>query len=83
MISSYLVTDTGYRVLFNLLQLTDKASLCKAIRESHTLIKILPKIHQFGEGIEVLGVLTMIQAHLKLLSLYFIDKVIRKIDKGI
>ena len=76
------MTDTGYRIPFTLLKVTDKASLCKAIREYHTIIKILPEINQFGEGLEVLGVMTMIRKNPKLLSLYFIDEVNRPIDKG-
>jgi len=38
-----LVTDTGYRVPLTNLKVTDKESLCKAVREFHTIIIILPE----------------------------------------
>lgn len=82
---SYLVTDTGYRVPLTCLKLADKASLCKAVRDFHTIIKVLPEINQFSEGLEVLGVLTMIRKHPELLSVYFIESETQRepINKGI
>ena len=79
---SYLVTDTGYRIPLTCLKVADKANLCKAVREYHTIIKVLPEINQFGEGLEVLGVLTMVRKYPELLSLYFIDKEKKPINKG-
>ncbi|XP_065892745.1 uncharacterized protein [Dysidea avara] len=79
---SYLVTDTGYRIPLTCLKVADKANLCKAVREYHTIIKVLPEINQFGEGLEVLGVLTMVRKYPELLSLYFIDKEKKPINKA-
>jgi len=79
---SYLVTDTGFRVPLSCVKVTDKTSLCKAVREYHTIIKILPEVNQFGEGLEVLGVLTMMRKYPELLSDYFIDKEKKPINKG-
>jgi len=79
---SYLVTDTGYRVPLTHLKVTDKPNLCKAVREYHTIIKILPEMNQFGEGLEVLGVLSMIRKYPELLSIYFTYKVKEPINKG-
>lgn len=68
---STLVTDTGYRVPLTHLKLEDKEKLCKAVREYHTLIKVLPEINQFGEGLESLGVLEMMRKYPELLQSYF------------
>ena len=60
---STLVTDTGYQVALTRLKVTDKESRCKLLREYYTLIKVLPEINQFGEGLETLGVLTMMRKY--------------------
>lgn len=77
-----LVTDTGYRVPLTKVKLVDKENMCKAIREYHTLIKCLPEINQFGEGLESLGVLTMMRQHPDLLKPYFTNTGKKPVNKG-
>ena len=60
---STLVTDTGYRIPSTQLKLMDKENLCKAVREYYTLIKVLPEINQFGEGLDSLGMLSMMRQY--------------------
>ena len=79
---SALVTDTGYRVALTQLKVTDKENLCKAVREYHTLIKVLLEINQFGEGLESLGVLTMMRKYPNLLQPYFINTGKKPVNKG-
>ena len=60
---STLVTDTGYHVPLTQLKLMDKQTLCKAVHEYYTLIKVLPQINQFGEGLDSLGMLSMMRQY--------------------
>ena len=54
--------------------MTGKTNLCNAVREYHTIIKLLPQVNQFGEELEVLAILTMMRKYPKLLSDYFMEK---------
>ena len=80
---STLVTDTGYRIPLTQLRLSDKENLSKVIHEYYTLLKVLPEINQFGEGLESLGVLTMMRKYPHLLQPYFTNVSKKPVNKGI
>ena len=62
------MTDTGYCVPLTQLKLMDKENLFKAVHEYYTLIKVLPEINQFGEGLDSSGVLSMMRQYPDLLQ---------------
>jgi len=39
----------------------DKPSLCRVLRDYHTLIKVLPEIDQFAKGLDDVGVLKYVR----------------------
>ena len=78
-----LVTETGYRQVLSKITLANKADLSKILSNYYTLIKILPQINQFGEGLDAVGVLSMIRKHPDHMQQFFTDCQYKPINKGI
>jgi len=76
------VTETGYRKVLSKVTLTNKAELSKILCDYYTLIKILPETNQFGEGLNTVGVLSMIRKYPGLMKQFFTDCEYRPVNKG-
>ena len=76
-----LVTETGYRKPLTQITPADKEELCQVLKDYYVLIKILPEINQFGDGLNVLGMLEMMRKHPQLLKVYFTNFE-KEINKG-
>ena len=77
-----LLLETGYRTPLACLKLTHKASLCQSIREYYAIIRVLPEVNQFAEGLDTLNVLNMIKNYPTLMKPLFVDVCRKKFDKG-
>ena len=78
-----MVTETGYRQVLSKVTLANKADLSKILSDYYTMIKILPQINQFGEGLDTVGVLSMISKHPDHMRPFFTDCQYMPINKGI
>ncbi len=77
-----LVAETGFRKPLAFLKLRDRSDLCKALRDYYTIIKVLPEINQFGEGLADMNLLEMIRTYPDLMRPLFVSGPEKKVDKG-
>ena len=76
------MTETGYRQVLSKVTLANKADLSKILCDYYTLIKILPETNQFGEGLDTVGVLSMIRKYPDLMQQFFTDSEYKLVNKG-
>lgn len=72
--------DTGYRSPLH--SLSRRPALIKALKDYYGLIKYLLEIEQFLEGLEVLGVASMIKEYPQLMRELFVKTEKKIINRG-
>ena len=79
-----IVCDTGFCKPLQSLTLDDRSNLCDVLRNYYTLIKVLPEINQFCDGLDAIGVLSIIKKYPEIMKHFFVYDTENEvtIDKG-